>query len=522
MLNTNEIGLIKGLLRHKLASQQQIIAAFSFPNRTIHHNVVSDISRGTRYSDDASFPPASEVQCRAFINPLFGLKNRYKKLWNDQHSPPYSFSYSYHPVGQGLFCSGLFTRRNHTPFRWVFDCGTEKGSKSNNRRNHVRHEIEVLKQEQAPSSRAHLDLVALSHFDEDHLSGIVDLITTFSVDILLLPYLAPWDRLLIALDRQVDAASDLLRFLLEPTEFLANVEGAEINRIILVPPGGEGPALEPLPVPDLPDLDGISEHAPPNIEIKGKPIDEGSSANGLNGDAGLGQSNVKLLEHGSAITVDRNWEFVPYNDASLHNLTTVGFKTKAGSLAKKLVGEDTISARQEALDALIQLYDSTFKTPNSKNISSIRRNKISLFLYSGPVGDVELKCVNEEILRHGLEPKETRPPLEWLGSDRFGQFFTGDGYLNTKKQWSDFETFYSAHGRLKRGAVFQVMHHGSKANWHPGLAAKINPMASLFCSDPAGKHKHPSEAVLKDYSLYNPVQVDASHGWKIQGFYQFK
>ncbi len=149
------------------------------------------------------------------------------------------------------------------------------------------------------------------------------------------------------------------------------------------------------------------------------------------------------------------------------------------------------SARDAALNELTKLYDVRFKTLRSKRISAERRNKISLFLYSGPIGNVELIDIEEANLRHGLSPASLPVPYEWLWTGRFGQMFTGDAYLKTRSQWASFEAFFRPHGRLGRGAIFQVMHHGSKANWQKGLASRLQPLASVFCSDPAGHLKHP-------------------------------
>ncbi|MEP9398233.1 hypothetical protein [Mesorhizobium sp. KR2-14] len=350
---------------------------------------------------------------------------------------------------------------------------------------------------------------------------MVDLLKTFSVDTLLLPYLAPWDRLIVALDERANAGSDLFSFLFAPTAFLSGIEGAEIGRILLVPPSGEGPALAPLLPPDGFDPDEPSARFP-EVEAKRAPLEAEDEIEGPCWDGGLAHSNVEVLQRGAAITVDRAWEFVPYNDASLSGLATPTFKKDARDLAKQLVGACTKSARKAALDDLIKLYDGQYKTRGSTKISAERRNKISLFLYSGPIGEVELVWITEEVRRHRLEPTPMPTPIGWLGTDRFGQMFTGDGYLKTTKQWGNFQTFFAAHDRLKRGAVFQVMHHGSKTNWHPKLAAKLDPMASVFCSDPAGKLKHPSEAVLMDFAPYNPKQVDAFHGWSVCGRYRFR
>jgi hypothetical protein len=84
-----------------------------------------------------------------------------------------------------------------------------------------------------------------------------------------------------------------------------------------------------------------------------------------------------------------------------------------------------------------------------------------------------------------------------------------------------YEKFFSPYDRLKRSAFFQVMHHGAKSNWQPGIARKLNPRASIFCSDPSSKNRHPSHVVLADFSPFNPKQVDAFHGLKFNGSYRF-
>lgn len=64
-------------------------------------------------------------------------------------------------------------------------------------------------------------------------------------------------------------------------------------------------------------------------------------------------------------------------------------------------------------------------------------------------------------------------------------------------------------------AFFQVMHHGSRRNWHQGLAAKIQPSISLFSSDPAHRRfKHPDGEVLRDFWPYGAVQIDRERDYR--------
>lgn len=525
-LSDAEICLVKGLLNQRSLlglNQQRIIALFSYPQRTVHHNVVSAIARGNAGTSDAVYPPASLVACERFLDLWTG--DWADQIWATEFSSSYdprmnhlSFSYRYHPVGQGLFCSGQFVHPDGNPFRWVYDCGTERGARSQKRADHVRMEIAELQRNQTHN---HLDLVTLSHFDEDHLSGILDLLATFTVGTLLLPYLTPWERLIVALSEATEVDTDLLNFLIAPTAFLLERAGGRIDRILLVPPSGEGPALPPLFPPDEPPLEEETiEWRSETLFKDQKPDGEDEDEAGV-ADKGLLNPKVRVLQRGGWIVVAHAWEFVPYNDTRLEALATSTFKTSARPLADKLVNSISVSERKVALDALIQLYDQTFKTKGSASISARRRNEISLYLYAGPLGRVELIEAQVTIPRHAMDTWPGTVPKRWIHTHRFGQMLTGDGFLHTAKKLKDFESFYARGHRLERAGIFQVMHHGSEANWQPGFAAKIAPVASLFCSDPLGTYGHPDNKVIADFSSFHPVQIDGVHGWMVEGVYRF-
>tara|TARA_B100000678_G_scaffold291511_1_gene308879 strand:- start:3966 stop:5576 length:1611 start_codon:yes stop_codon:yes gene_type:complete len=525
-LDDDEICIIKGLLKHRAQltiNQQRIIAYFSFPRRTVHHNVVSAIARNTAGTSGAHYPPADIDACRRFLA-------RWDGSWVSHwlavaEANPYGtqeealiFGYRFHPVGQGLFCSGHFCRSGQPPFRWVYDCGTEQGTRGKSRKKHVQNEIANL-QDEVNGDR--LDLVTLSHFDEDHLSGLIDLLNVFRVGTLLLPYLTPWDRLIVALSQGAADGSDLLAFLRGPTAFLLERFEGRIERILLVPPNGEGgEAMPPAPPADPFEPWEESEARPPIVIKDAPPYDEDGD-DGFGADLGLSNSSVRMLHSGGYILVSRAWEFVPYNDCRLDSLGTESFKDAARPLAKKLIDEAEESERQAALEELMTLYDETFKSPGSKKISARRRNEISLFLYAGPIGDVVLDFAHVSIPRHRMAPSATEVPPNWVHTDRFGQMLSGDGYLHTQEKIDKFCQFFSIGDRLRRGAIFQVMHHGSEGNWRVGLADQISPVASIFSSDPLGKLGHPSASVVSDFAPYHPVQVDGEHGWRAIGIYRF-
>ena len=524
-----EVCLIKGLFHHVGLNQQQIIAYFSFPERTINHNVVSEVVRNRGAGADPDLGPSTREACERFMAAWDGRYTEHR--WavfaayaegERRAKAPFRFTYRYHPVGQGLFCSGELTRPRGSSFRWVYDCGTEHGRSSVHRRDHVRREIDRLVADQTPASGQppHLDLVTLSHFDEDHLSGILDLLSAATIGTLLLPHVLPWDRLLIALIEGAAVGSDLLDFLLAPTRFLLERAEGRVERIILVGSGGEGPALPPAVRPDATPPIDEEDGREIDVDGKGEPPDPEQDEGG-GADPGLQDPRVCRLARGGAITVGRAWEFVPYNDARLAGQTTLAFRAAAREEAAKLDRSRPSAEREAALDSLIQLFDRTFKSSGSPRISPRRRNEISLFLYSGPVGRVELIEIDESILRHRLDDVRMPQPRGLLGGSRFGQMLTGDGYLRTKRQWDEFQTFFARYQRLYRSGVLQVMHHGAEANWRAGLAAQLSPRLSIFCSDPAGHNRHPRPEVLADFSSFNPKQVDAFHGLCLEGAYRF-
>jgi hypothetical protein len=521
-----EICLVKGLLKHRRLlkiNQQRVIAYFSFPHRTVHHNVISAIARNVAGLSDSQYPPADLAACRRFMDSWNG--NWGEHLWATFTSAlavsqrqNFDFGYRFHPVGQGLFSSGHLSRSGQPAFNWVYDCGTEMGSRVAARGQHVRDEIAQLKSD-VETDR--LDLVTLSHFDEDHLSGMLDLLATFRVGVLLLPYLSPWERLIVALSEKAVAGSDLLAFLMTPTAFLLERAEGRIEQILLVPPNDDGgEALPPAISPDAP-VRGEELGTFPLVSIKDHAPDGEGENEGVPADAGLSDPRVRVLHRGGYILVDRAWEFVPYNDCRLEALATKDFKDAARPLARQLIRAAKEADREAALVKLTELYDETFKFRGAKKISPRRRNEISLFLYSGPIGQVELCSAVVTIPRHRMGPNVGEIPRFWIHTDRFGQMLTGDGFLHTPKQFHDFQRFYNVGNRISRGAIFQVMHHGSQANWKMGLAGEVKPVASIFCSDPLGKNAHPHAPVLADFVGYHPVQIDGEHGWQLIGTYRF-
>ncbi len=208
-------------------------------------------------------------------------------------------------------------------------------------------------------------------------------------------------------------------------------------------------------------------------------------------------TRVRHLRHYGRIVIPSYWEFVPYNDALMSPHASSHLRLRVQGIVRALIKAP--SKRARGLRALKYIYDKNFGG------TSRRRNIISLFLYSGPVG-TSMK----------LQGHSSTHPVRWNTSfDNFGQLFTGDGYLSTSAELNALLRRYC--GRLNRAGVLQVMHHGALGNRHSGVANALQPAASIFSSDPErGKDPHPHAFVLRDFWPHCPVQLDPQSAFQLQ------
>ena len=483
-------------------ADQVILSYFSRPGRDINHRVVKEVRVGARA---ALVQPAPKAVVQAFMAAAriqHGLTvNRFLA---QKHGPagPYElvgkFRLDWWPAGQGLFASGTIQREGREPLAWVYDCGSWPDVSI------ISSCVERFKVSSEHWGVQRIRLAVLSHFDRDHITGFVELLKSWDVQTLLIPFVPRWVRLQIALSEELTAGDDLFSFYLDPVSYLAEAAGGRLGEIIIVPGAGpdDTPSDEPLePTEPLTpgsegEEDGLKRPFEKLVFREGPPPEDADVPPGPLDR--FPEIEVRYLEAGGRLVVPSAWEFVPYNDASLAWKAPPTFLATAEALISDLL-DPTRSDRVATLFALKEHYESVFKTPR-------HRNEISLFLYSGPVQrEIELRWARDH--RHDL-PRERR---------RYSQMHTGDAYLDTDARLEAFERYFAPADRLNRSAFLQVMHHGSRSNWLPGTADRLNPHTSLFCSDPEAGNHHPHAEVLRDFWGHRPIQVDANQGYHLTG-----
>ena len=379
--------------------------------------------------------------------------------------------HKFFPVGQGLFAAGSIEfwpprprrrRQIHIegqemsppqePYRWVYDCG------SSTARRLVTNAIAEL---QGVCSGQKINLLTISHFHNDHISGVIDLLNSIGAKTVMLPWAPLWHRLLIGFGQGLQADDAEMLFFVDPVEYLVGAARDGFEQVLFVMPSeGEGPpySTEPTFAPEPPgDPEDADKVSGPGDPVHYDELD-------LKNDHG--ESRVRMLRPGQAIPVFGVWEFIPYNDPDTRPSDPRGFEARVADHRQALLSENR-SERKAALKTLRDLYESAF--------GRAAMNDVSLTLYGGAIGlwrgHRYCECRLHRLLGHCdcWQENETKAAI----------LLTGDGNLSRSSKWTALEQYFDRR-RAVRTSVFQVPHHGARANWHDGLAAAASPVLSIF------------------------------------------
>lgn len=393
------------------------------------------------------------------------------------------------PVGQGLFAAGSVgssspqASRVET-YRWVYDCGTSSPQRL------VTNAIADLKRD---CQGEKIDLLTLSHFHNDHISGVVELLNEIGAKTVMLPWAPLWHRLLIGFEQGLRAEDPEMLFYVDPVQYLTQEAGDRFEQVLFVMPSDDdGPPFPTEPTAAPEDLDDPDKPFGP-----GEPVSDGD----LEGAYGHLDHRIRMLRSGKSIAVHGVWEFLPYNDPDTRPSDPTGFEAKVAFRRKPLLnGID--SERKDALKGLRSLYEATF----GRSVM----NDISLMLYGGAIGTWRgyryCDCHFHRLLGFCdcFQEHDTKASI----------LLTGDGNLSSVSKWDMLER-YLDRCRVVRTSVFQVPHHGARANWYSGLAAAASPTLSVFSSDPNHSYGHPHAEVLRDFWNHGAIQVDQHFGFSI-------
>ncbi|MGX2956254.1 MBL fold metallo-hydrolase [Ursidibacter arcticus] len=390
-------------------------------------------------------------------------------------------------VGQGLFSSGKVLSGGNTAFSWVYDCGSVKKSRSN-----LMNSIKQMRS----CYPDNIDLVVLSHFDEDHISGVAELLKNKQVKYLVIPYFPLWKRLILALEQNISVNHKLFSFYLNPIGYLYQqcediLKENKINILLLQ---------------EVDDIDfpiTYKKEWGDNFDKKTEFLYKDIISPDL--------YPVELLPKGWGL-VKEGIEFILYNAPLFELKKQPQNWDKFRENIEKII--NSTNYNQQDIENIKAIYDAEFtRIRNKGKKNSEDRNMISTFLYIGPVSEVFATLKNSENINNISVYEQRKINIECVicqneGVMKNAILYTGDGYLKTSEQFSYLQ---KALGDKRIGNIFcfQALHHGSHNNWHEGLAQKISPCLTVFSADPDyGNYKHPSSQVVKDFLPYSPILVN--------------
>lgn len=374
------------------------------------------------------------------------------------------------PVGQGLFYTGEIKSEGKA-FNFVYDCGGNESI------------ITKMVDKYIPYSDKYIDMLVISHFDNDHINGLPLLLKKVNkINKLFIPY-----------------CGDIASYLLLVSYIYGNGSSFsnKINDIILV---------------------RTSE-----LEEENRLIDfeELRLENVLDETYRIDNIRVSTMDtSSSSINLRAIWQFKLYNTFLKGKISVDIIKQKID----KLITEKKCTSLGELLlnhlDDIINDLKDIYKPYVSSNLRNSKHNQASLCLYHSPlvrIYNYEVGCVPKQTFKEFMEGKKLGCPLYFKCyssifslNERVGTMLTGDISLRVNKltkKYDHFRNYFSS--EKDKVLFFLVPHHGAVNNWNPAILKdfkKVN-----FFLNSAGLNNgygHPDGDVIREI-----VSTGASFLW---------
>lgn len=451
-----------------------------------------------------------------------------------------------HPVGQGLFYSGQINiQLPNNPvleYKFIFDCG------SMNKVN-CADEIEEYHSVFFPENDI-LDLLVISHFDEDHVNHIYKLLDNRKVKKIIAPFLNFNERFLLVL-RWIEQSGSIgteplsfftLNLLLDPINTLSTYLDDNEGEIVFINSGPDKPFL----IDDELENENFSEE----LKEDKLTLDFGKDLSTLESEDidELKATNIEKVKK----TTDANrptlkigvipiMEFLFYkkqigNDEkefydAVYKLFIEKFESKFGDPENPTIGEitdiiKTIKTATEIKKIFIKAKEDlnfiAFKNTKIEDLNTsalclLHRNKHSFYDYLSKISNSHLSFENNVIRIQKFEglnafSKVKTPVLHHRSLrsfhnpyHRFEEYpnvlLTSDSFLLREV---DVIAFYNKYKNYwKNFWLFQVPHHGSCNNANVTLLSKIPHNTITFINYGViktwgGKWRHPSSQLITD------------------------
>lgn len=357
---------------------------------------------------------------------------------------------TFHPIGQGAF----YTERhkfNGTEFTIVYDCGssTFKGKK-----------LETKIKSTFPKDHP-IDILFISHFHSDHISGIEILAKHCKIKKVVIPLIDDTAKILLKVTNLLDNNYSDTSLIDSPEDFF----------------GGDVQIIRIEPTEINPNTDGIGLNDPTDIS---------KIASSTNNPSGTVFAPLAGID----------WFFIPFNYK--HDERKVQFETALNIYGLTLADIDTINKINKNKDDIIKAF----------NAVDGDLNKNSMILYSGKKSYDDLHCFNH--FHHLYFHRHFHLDLQ------SGCLYMGDIDLTEPGIVADIIA------KLKQLLPFtgtlQVPHHGSVHNFATSIL-QPSICCAIFSYGTTNTYGHPSSRVVGDIisnNIYPHLVTEKQHSMVTQ------
>lgn len=373
-------------------------------------------------------------------------------------------NFMFHNVGQGLFYSGQIKCDESKDFNFVYDCGGVARTPSS--RSHTLDTC--IKRHTTYLGGKNIDMLVISHFHNDHINGISELLAQNTVKQVIIPFYTFEERLSILLNENYESLEDdTIVFLISPYLFLLE-RGVE-RIIVMIHQENKEEITSDTRFQSLDDLENII------------PKDTNEYA--------------ELREFESRITVIRDdkllqkgcWNFAFYADDK-HRSKFYIPTAKEGINDLKIA--KNISDRKKAIKKIKSSYNiSSNKSSlfNETSLIMVHKFNVSLrHIYPSPYTYYS-KYYHFKCCHHFFREAENHVHI-----------LTGDFNFKTTSSWNKVKKHFGSFLNSD-ASVIQIAHHGSIDNWDKDILNHTS--HSSLCVIPYGTkntYGHPSINVIKD------------------------
>lgn len=405
----------------------------------------------------------------------------------------FDIEFQYRPIGQGLFYTGEITHTNSDQrFTMVYDCGV----KYNYAVNYISNEITDFARR--INRENNLDVLIISHFDDDHISRIPELLNaTRGCKEVFLPYLHP-DQMLLYMIRNLGGEDPVIdpNFFLDPAGFLKDLKAKNIT---FIHPSNEGETDSDELDPKSPSEIDRSEKYQFTIEVN---LDDMET---LPDDAIVGDNIHHKKDRGQVI-INRIWEFKFFN-RTVNTPVTDTFKADLDNLLDK----DNAS-----LSDVRDYFNTDPETARDELHALYRRhfndiNQTSLAVYHGAVSPIAYDRIRSWILGRPYFPRHYQ--VNGSSHKRRANLLVGDLKINNDCL-DEIENHWSTLTR-QRVKYAQVPHHGAANDMHLRMFATFPEADNYIVNYGLGNQfKHPKANIVdqivqrRNHVLFSNNQIE--------------